>query len=98
MQPECPAAAAADPAALTVGSDLLCNVAGFDAAVFDFAVDRWRKNLDALARMATCGSPLALVLLSIEAAAEATTDGYAFAQRLCGVLDPAVAVSSLVVS
>ena len=98
MQPECPAAAAVDPAATANGSDLLCNVTGFDAAVFDFAVDRCRKNLDTLTRMATCGSPLAVVLLSIEAAAEAATDGYAFMQRLCGVLDPAVADSSLVVS
>src|SRR5690242_5579486 len=97
MQPECPAAASADPAA-TAGADLLCNVAGFDAAVLDFAVDRWRKNLDVLARMATCGSLLAFALLSIEAAAEAASDGYAFARRLCGVLDPAVADSSLAVS
>lgn len=98
MQPELPAAGPADAAATAVGADLLCNVAGLDAAVFDFTVERWRKSLDALACMATCGSPLAFVLLSTEVAAEAATDGYALVQRLCGVLDPIVADSSLVVS
>ncbi|MBA8887478.1 hypothetical protein FHW12_001692 [Dokdonella fugitiva] len=98
MQPRHPACAATDPAATRVATDLLYNVAGLDAAILDFAAERWRKNLDAFARLVACGSPLALVLLSIDLATEATADGFAFAQRLCGVLDPAVVDSSLAVS
>lgn len=95
MQPELPAAGPADAVAAAVGADLLRNVAGFSATVPEFAADRCRKNLAASGRLATYGSPAPL---SIEAAAEATADGYAFAQRLCGVLHPTVVGGSLAVS
>jgi hypothetical protein len=49
-------------------------------------------------RLATCGSPLAFTLLWMDAAAEATAEGLAIAQRLCGMVEPAVADSALVVS
>jgi hypothetical protein len=98
MQCEPAACTVPDAAATAVGADLLHNVVRVDADLLDIAADRWRRNLDLFARMATCGSPLAFALLSIEAATEATLDGFAFAQRLCGMLDPAVADSTLAVS
>lgn len=98
MQREPTACAVPDAAATDAGADLLHNVVRVDAALLDIAADRWRRNLDLFARMATCGSPLAFALLSIEAATEAAFDGLAFAQRLCGMLDPAVADSPLAVS
>ena len=90
--------AVADAAASTAGEDLLHNVAGVDAALLEIAARQWRRNLDVFRRLATCGSPLAFALVSIEAATEATLDGFAFAQRLCGLFDPDVADSSLAVS
>ena len=96
MQTRHPAAEGA--AAAAIGADLLRIRAGFDAAVLDFAVDRWRRNLDVFMRLATCGSPLAFTLLWMDAAAEATAEGLAIAQRLCGMVEPAVADSALVVS
>jgi hypothetical protein len=90
--------AVTDAAASAFGEDLLHNVAGVDAALLGIAARQWRRNLDVFMRLATCGSPLAFALVSIEAATEATLDGLAFAQRLCGMFDPDVADSSLAVS
>ncbi|HEY6939870.1 hypothetical protein [Dokdonella sp.] len=92
------AAAAAMQTPFDLWSAWYVNATGMQAEWLRFATSVWLKDARAVARLATCATPIELASAQAALAQEALADWFELQRKVFGEFDPDIAGSALAVA